>query len=117
MGIEPGGSRMKFILPSKAAAAIIGVGGATVKQIRQQCGVKVSVDMNTVPCSGGLFEQAVLLSGPSTSLQQAFPIILEQVAQLAVEKGLSTWASHSNAGVEIPGFSLFAPKGKGKEKV
>jgi len=79
--IEPGSSRMKLVLPSKAAAAVIGPGGATVKLIRQQCGVRTAVDMNSVPCGGGHNEQAVLLSGATNSLQNAFPIVLEQVAR------------------------------------
>merc|ERR1712157_638293 len=106
---------MKLVMPSKGAAAIIGVGGATVKQIRQQCNVRVNVDMNTVPCSGVVFEQAVLLSGASVQIQQALPLVLEQLSQLAAEKGLNGWAAHSNAGVEIPGFTLFSPKGDGKK--
>merc|ERR1711920_961729 len=32
--VEPGGSRLKLVMPSKAAAAVIGAGGQTVKQIR-----------------------------------------------------------------------------------
>lgn len=119
-GIEPGGCRIKLVLPSRAAAGVIGVGGAQVKEIRQQYGVRTIVDMNTVPCGAGLFEQAVLMCGTSANVQRALPIILDQVAQMAAEKDLEStvvnWATHSNAGVHIPGFSLFAPKGKGKGK-
>jgi len=111
--VENGGAALKLVIPAKAAAAVIGVGGQTVKQLRQQSGVRLSVDTNPVPCIAEMAEQAVLVMGSFAAVNHALSAILQQVAEVSGEPWFESWAMSSNAGVEIPGFQLFA-KGKGK---
>lgn len=112
--VEAGGARLKLVVPAKVAASIIGVGGASVKQICHQCAVRVQVDQSPVPCGRGWTEQAVLLSGMAGAVQSALPLIFEHIALIAAEKDLYAWAAYSNTGNKIPGFTLFSGKGKGK---
>lgn len=114
--VEPGGARLKLVVPAKVAASIIGVGGASVKQICHQCAVRVQVDQSPVPCGRGVTEQAVLLSGMGGAVQSALPLVFEHVALIAQEKDLYAWAAHSNAGTKIAGFTLFSGMRKGKSR-
>merc|ERR1712232_1143539 len=88
----PGGCTVKLVVPAKAAAAIIGVGGQTVKNIKAHCGVRVSIDMNKFPCADGVSEQGILLGGSAEGVCAAIPAVLDQVAILASERGLDAYA-------------------------
>jgi len=104
---EVGAVRMKLVMPAKAAASVIGVGGANVKAICAQCSVRIQVDQSPVPCGGGSTEQAVLCCGNAAQVQSSLPLILQHVAMIAAEKDILTWAATSNAGTKIPGLILF----------
>jgi ribosomal protein S3 len=112
-GVESGGAALKLVIPAKAAAAVIGVGGQTVKQLRQQSGVRLSVDTNPVPCTAEMAEQAVLIMGTFSAVNLALSTVMQQVAEVSAERWFEIWATSSIAGTHIPGFQLFA-KGKGK---
>eukprot|EP00927_Polykrikos_kofoidii_P070831 TRINITY_DN6720_c0_g1_i1.p1 TRINITY_DN6720_c0_g1~~TRINITY_DN6720_c0_g1_i1.p1 ORF type:complete len:952 (+),score=202.00 TRINITY_DN6720_c0_g1_i1:344-2857(+) len=115
--VEEGGARVKIVVPTTAGAAIIGSGGHQVKLITMQCGVRVCVDAEAIPSGDRVREQAVLLAGPAEGVHAALNFVLEQVTKLSCEKDLGMWASHTNAGVVLPGFALFRKaKGKGKDK-
>merc|ERR1719189_392728 len=94
---EPGGARLKMVVPAKVAASIIGVGGASVKQICHQCAVRVQVDQIPVPCGRGMSEQAVLLSGMAGAVQNALPLVFEHIAFNTAEMELYVWVSFSNS--------------------
>jgi ribosomal protein S3 len=111
--VESGGAALKLVIPAKAAAAVIGVGGAAVKELRQQSGVRLSVDPNPVPCIPEMAEQAVLVMGSFAAVNMALSAVVQQVAEVSAEPWFESWGLASNAGTEIPGFQLFA-KGKGK---
>jgi len=115
--IPLGDARVKLVVPKRAAAAIIGPGGQTVKQIKMQTGIYVHVDTNSLPCADGMPEQGVCLAGPLTSLQAALSQVVAEVANFCGEPWFEAWAAHSNTGQVIPGFVLFEGKGKaGKGK-
>jgi len=114
---DKGCLRMKLILPAKAAASVIGVGGQSVKHITTQCNVRIQVDHTPIPAGPGGSEQALLLAGTLTACQNTLPHILEHVGLIATEKDLVAWAAHTNTGTPIPGLILFAgnPTGKGRK--
>merc|ERR1711865_766730 len=111
-----GGATLKLVIPAKAAAAVIGIGGAQVKQLRQQCAVRLSVDTNYIPCAGEAAEQALLLSGGFAGVNEALQTILALVSEVSSEHWFEHWASSTNAGTHIPGLKLFSSDGKGKGK-
>merc|ERR1719277_2067815 len=100
--VDGGGASLKLVVPAKAAAAIIGVGGQTVKQLRQQCGVRLTVDTNAIACTPEMAEQAVLVSGSFAGINTALQTILTQVSEVSGEHWFEAWSSTSNAGLEIP---------------
>lgn len=102
-----GEARVKLVVPTPAASAIIGPGGQTMKQIKAQTGVSVCVDMNSIPCGDGLMEQAVRLAGPLAGIQPSLGQVVTEVASFWHEPWFETWAAHSNAGVVVPGLLLF----------
>jgi len=112
--VEPGSAAVKLVVPRRAAAAIIGPGGQTVKQLRAETGIKLHVDMTQIPCGETLSEQALCLYGPLSGMQSAIGAVVNEVAHFVNEPWFDTWANHSNSGVVIPGLVLFDSKGKGK---
>lgn len=110
--------RLKAVVPTKAAASLIGKGGENIKSMRAQTGIHVHIESQSIPPGGGeLAEQVVAFAGPLTGLQSAVPILADHVAVLTAESWFASWASSSNAGVEIPGLWLeFSTKGHGKGK-
>lgn len=105
---DKGCVRMKMVLPAKAAASVIGVGGNSVKQICTMCNVRIEVDHNPVPAGCGATEQALMLCGTAQNAQSALPHILDHVHLIASEKDIGSWAAHTNAGTKIPGLRLFS---------
>lgn len=115
--IEHGGSRLKMVIPSKAATGVIGPHGTAVKEMRTRCGVGLSVDQALIPCGNpDISEQGVHIRGPISGVALALHSILGQIEEICGEPWFPMWAAHSNAGALRPGFVLFADKGKGKGK-
>jgi len=113
--LEPGGARVKVVVPAKAAAGVIGAGGANITAIQQQTGCRINIDMNFVPCGETGKEQAILLSGQLKAVCLGLSSVFAEVAKLNSERWFRRWASHSNAGTTVPGITLFDGKGrKGK---
>lgn len=107
--------RIKVVVPTNAAASVIGASGANIKQLRQQTGVFVHVEKIAIPPSGGdAAEQIIALGGSIHGLQSALPVIAEHVAQLVNEPWFSSWVASTNAGLVFEGLALeFSGKGKG----
>lgn len=112
--VEYGSARLKLIVPARAAAAIIGPGGQNVREITNQSNAKINVDMNSIPLTAAMAEQALALGGPIANVCSALPLILDYIAEFAPEKWFKGWIVSSNAGRAIPGLALWVPKGKGK---
>lgn len=115
-GVPPGDGRLRTVVPMKAAAAVIGKGGANIIAIRTASKLHVHVETAKVPPDGGLLsEQIVSLSGPLAGLQDGLAMVLEHVHELIVEPWFSTWASGTNVGLEFPDV-VFDLSGKGMRK-
>jgi len=71
--VEYGNARLKLIVPARAAAAIIGPGGQNVREITNQSNAKINVDMNSIPLTAAMAEQALALGGPIPNVCSALP--------------------------------------------
>jgi len=113
--VAPGDARVKLVVPKKAAAAVIGTGGQQVKDIKAMTGIRVSVDVNSLPCGDErLHEQALCLIGPCSSLQPALEVVVREVANFLTEPWFESWASSSLTGQKFPGLQLFEAVSRGK---
>jgi len=113
--VAPGDVRVKLVVPKKAAAAVIGTGGQQVKDIKAMTGIRISVDVNSLPCGDQrLHEQALCLIGPCSSVQPALEVVVREVANLLPEPWFESWASFSLTGQEFPGLMLFEAVSRGK---
>lgn len=105
--VPHGEGRLRTVVPTKAAAAVIGKGGANIAQIRAITQLHVHVEKTAVPPDGGLqSEQIVSLSGPLAGLQDGLAMILEHVHACVVEPWFASWASSTNVGLEFTGIAL-----------
>jgi len=105
--VLPGDARLKTVVPTKAAAGIIGRGGDNIKQMRAVTGLHIHLDKSPIPPNGGdIAEQLVTLSGNLAGIQSALPMLAEQVALYAPEPWFPAWAESSNAGTQLPGIEL-----------
>jgi len=112
--IKQGDIQLKLVVPTPAAKGIIGAGGQAVKLLRQQCGVRCSVDVANIPVGNSMAEQVVSMSGSIDAVNNALPSVVLKVVEVSSEPWFGVWADHSNAGAVIPGLTLFMSKGKGK---
>jgi len=115
--VEPGGARVKLVVPRLAATAVIGKGGSNIKSLRAQTGIHVHVEEAPVGVNE-LAEQVVSLRGSLSGVQEAFPIIGEKVNALIEEPWFGTWAASSHCRLDLDGAPVYAgcAKGKGKGK-
>merc|ERR1712107_236116 len=97
--VEPGYAHVKLVVPRRAAAAVIGPGGQSVKQLRAQTGVRLHVDMTPIACGDLVSEQAISLYGPLAGMQTALAAVATEVANFATEPWFPVWANHSNSGI------------------
>jgi len=111
--VPNGDAHVKLVVPTRAAAAIIGPGGKSVKALKANAGIHVHIDATTLPCTPAVSEQGVCIAGPVASMQMALGQIVGEVAKCCKEPWFEAWASHSNAGQVVPGLVLFEGKGKG----
>jgi len=117
--VEPGGARLKVVVPYQVAASVIGPRGATVKAIREKSGMIVHIEETLIPPGppSEFTEQAVCLSGPLEGAGTALTMIVEVTCQFMGEPWFEAWCAGSHCGMPVPpGFVLFTEKGKGKGK-
>lgn len=105
--VPDGECRLRTIVPTKAAAGIIGKGGSNIAQIRAATQLYVHVDKTALPPDGGLLsEQIVSLSGSLSGLQNGLAMVLDHVHNMVGEHWFAAWALSSNVGMEFPGIAL-----------
>lgn len=107
--------RIRTVLPSKAAAALIGHGGATVKNVRAASQMHVHIETTAIPPGplGDLSEQVVSVDGPGGGVHTALSLIADVVKPFVLESFFSAWLGHSHCGASYPGLFLFS-EAKGK---
>jgi len=88
--------KLRALVPRAAVGGLIGKGGASIKQLRESSGAKVSISepFGTGPAA----EQLVSISGPSKALEHVLLEVNHQIAQLGEEPWFATWAGTSGAG-------------------
>jgi len=115
VNIEPGGARLKVVIPSQCVLALIGPGGERLQSLQGATGISVYIDSTQIPPDGsGIAEQVVALNGPLAGLHTAVPIVAECIAQHIGEPWFASWATSSNCGAIFPGLLLFQDVQNGK---
>lgn len=105
--VPDGECRLRTVVPTKAAAGIIGKGGANIAQMRATTQLYVHVDKTALPPDGGLLsEQIVSLSGPLAGLQTGLAMVLDHVHNMVGEHWFAAWALSSNVGMHFEGIML-----------
>lgn len=105
--VPDGECRLRTVVPTKAAAGIIGKGGANITQMRATTQLHVHVDKTALPPDGGLLsEQIVSLSGPLAGLQTGLAMVLDHVHNMVGEHWFAAWALSSNVGLHFEGVAL-----------
>lgn len=90
IGVE-GEMKLRTLVPRAAVGGVIGKGGATIKQIRETSGAKVSI--SEPMGSGPGAEQLVAVTGPSQALEFVLTEVNRQIQLLNTEAWFQTWAS------------------------
>jgi transcription antitermination factor NusA-like protein len=85
---------LKVLVPRAAGGGIIGKGGASIKDLRESSGAKISIG-EAIGYGPGA-EQVVTLNGSTQALELALKEINAQVQGLNGESWFQTWASTSN---------------------
>jgi len=83
--------KLKVLLPRAAAGGVIGKGGASIKQLRETSGAKISISdaAGTVPAA----DQVVSISGSSEALTTVMAELNRQIQMLSTEHWFPQWAS------------------------
>lgn len=89
VGVE-GDLKLKTLVPRAAVGGVIGKGGATIKQIREQSGAKISISEPIG--SGPGAEQLVAVSGDAQALEFVLLEVNKQIQMLNGEPWFSSWA-------------------------
>jgi len=94
VGVE-GDLKLKTLVPRAAVGGVIGKGGATIKQIRESSGAKISISepYGTGPSA----DQLVSISGEAQALESVLAEVNKQIQLLKDESWFSTWGSASGA--------------------
>lgn len=105
--VPDGECRLRTVVPTKAAAGIIGKGGSNIAQMRATTQLHLHVDKTALPPDGGLLsEQIVSLSGPLVGLQTGLAMVLDHVHNMVGEHWFAAWALSSNVGLQFEGVAL-----------
>jgi len=91
-----GDLKLKTLVPKAAVGGIIGKQGATIKQLRETSGAKISISEQVG--SGPGAEQTVTITGTSQALETALKEVNNQIQLLNGETWFSTWLQASGAG-------------------
>eukprot|EP00441_Pelagodinium_beii_P019831 CAMPEP_0197657756 /NCGR_PEP_ID=MMETSP1338-20131121/44825_1 /TAXON_ID=43686 ORGANISM="Pelagodinium beii, Strain RCC1491" /NCGR_SAMPLE_ID=MMETSP1338 /ASSEMBLY_ACC=CAM_ASM_000754 /LENGTH=351 /DNA_ID=CAMNT_0043234205 /DNA_START=212 /DNA_END=1267 /DNA_ORIENTATION=+ len=89
-----GDFKIKALVPRAAVGGVIGKGGATIKQIRETSGARVSISEPIG--SGPAAEQIVSISGSSEALEYVLVEVNKQIQMLNTEAWFAQWASSNN---------------------
>lgn len=95
---ETGDVGSVVVVPSVAAAQIIGKGGQNIKQLQAETGVKVHIEETIL--MAGAQEQVVTLSGPPNGVLGCLMQISHHVQELQAEPWFAGWSSHTLASGE-----------------
>lgn len=87
--------KLRALVPRAAVGGLIGKGGATIKQIRESSGAKVSI--SEAVGSGPASEQLVSISGSVQALEHVLQEVNKQIQSLNTEQWFATWAATSSA--------------------
>jgi len=94
VGVE-GDLKIKTLVPRAAVGGVIGKGGATIKQIRESTGAKISISepYGTGPAS----DQLVSISGEASALETVLEEVNKQIQMLKDEGWFASWGQSSGA--------------------
>lgn len=84
-----GDLKLKTLVPRQAVGGIIGKGGASIKQIRETSGAKISINDSSGPGT----EQIVSVSGSEQAITVVLTEVNRQIQMLNGEGWYSGWAS------------------------
>lgn len=85
--------KLRTLVPSAAVGGVIGKGGATIKQIRESSGAKITI---SEPLGNGpAAEQLVSIAGPAQALEFVLTEVNRQIQMLNGEPWFFGWASAS----------------------
>mmetsp|Transcript_16144 Transcript_16144/g.47061 ORF Transcript_16144/g.47061 Transcript_16144/m.47061 type:complete len:347 (-) Transcript_16144:86-1126(-) len=106
--------KLRTVVPRAAVGGIIGKGGATIKQIRETSGAKVSISEPLNGSTGPSAEQLVAVTGPAQALEYVLVEVNKQIQALRNEPWFAAWATTQGAGrgmASAPGasYSALAP--------
>ncbi|CAE8582291.1 unnamed protein product [Polarella glacialis] len=93
-----GDLKIKVLVPRAAVGGVIGKGGATIKEIRESSGARVSISEPIGAGPGA--EQLVSISGTPQALEYVLVEVNRQVQMLNSEPWYTAWASSTNV---VPG--------------
>mmetsp|Transcript_1793 Transcript_1793/g.4596 ORF Transcript_1793/g.4596 Transcript_1793/m.4596 type:complete len:324 (+) Transcript_1793:221-1192(+) len=94
VGVE-GDLKLKTLVPRAAVGGVIGKGGATIKQIRESSGAKISI--SEPYGSGPSADQLVSISGEAQALESVLEEVNKQIQMLKEETWFAGWGSASGA--------------------
>jgi transcription antitermination factor NusA-like protein len=83
--------KMKTLVPRAAVGGIIGKGGATIKQLRESSGAKISI--SEAIGSGPGAEQIITLAGSTQALELVLKEVNNQIKSLNAESWFQQWAT------------------------
>jgi len=89
---EEGNLNVKILVPRSAVSGIIGKGGATIKQIREDSGAKISVSGKDMGSGPGL-EQLLTIAGTTEAIEHVMLEVNKRVQALKTEPWFPTWAA------------------------
>ncbi|CAE8641387.1 unnamed protein product [Polarella glacialis] len=106
--VEPGGARVKLLLPVEAAEALDENG---LRQIQNATGVAGRLLPQVLPLGARTeaSEQVLYLSGPLQGMKSALSAISAPLGQLTLEAWFPVWASTSHCGLPAPEVDRFNP--------
>lgn len=81
---DVGSTNIRLLVHRAACGAIIGKGGATIKETQQECGVRIQISNEPLPNST---DKAVTISGTPSQLQAAMERILDQLRENPLRPG------------------------------
>lgn len=81
---DVGSTNIRMLVHRAACGAIIGKGGATIKETQQECGVRIQISNEPLPNST---DKAVTISGTPSQLQAAMERILDQLRENPLRPG------------------------------
>jgi len=97
--VEEGACRVRVVVPSIVAKAVIGKGGDNIKSLRHNTGLKVHIEEVAIGV-GELAEQVVILQGGFDAMQNGLPNIIDRTMEFSGAPWFRDWAMTTNAGNE-----------------